>query len=279
MSGRKRTVFQALLLMLAVGKAMGQTASSDYQIGPKDLLEIRVLEIPELNVERRVSDNGSLDLPLLNEMNVGGLTAPEVRDRIEKALTSKYVNRANVSVVVKEFTNKPVSVLGAVQKPGSLSISGRWTLINAITAAGGLTGVAGKKVLVLRRADNDLSDALEIDTDDLFGGATPFGNIPILPGDVINIPPRKSLMVFCLGEVKSPGALQFESDDRLTLLSVIAKAGGLTDRASKTIHIKSKTADGADVEKTVDFKRIVAGKDPDPPIAPNDVIIVKESFF
>ena len=110
-----------LALALAPWSASAQTSGNDYQIGPKDLLEIRVLEVPELNVERRVSDNGSLELPLLGELNVAGLTAPEVRDRIEKALTAKYVNRANVSVVVKEFTNKPVSVLGAVQKPGSLS--------------------------------------------------------------------------------------------------------------------------------------------------------------
>lgn len=276
---RHRLALALVLIALATGVATAQGSSSDYQVGPKDLLEIKVLEVPDLSVERRVSDNGALDLPLLGEIPVAGLTAPEIRDRIEKALTSKYMNRANVSVVVKEFANKPVSVLGAVQKPGSLSISGRWTLINAITAAGGITSSAGRKVLVLRRADNDLTDALEIDVDDLFGGTTPFGNIPIQPGDVINIPPRKTLMVFCLGEVKTPGALQFDSDDRLTLLSVIAKAGGLTDRASKTIHIKSKGADGRDVEKTVDFKRIVAGKEQDPAIEPNDVVIVKESFF
>ena len=86
-------------------------------------------------------------------------------------------------------------------------------------------------------------------------------------------------MVFCLGDVKTPGALQFDSDDRLTLLSVIAKAGGLTDRASKTVRIKTKGPDGRDVEKAVNFKRIVDGKDQDPVIEPNDVIIVKESFF
>ena len=268
-----------LVLLLAPWNAPGQESGSDYQVGAKDLLEIRVLEVPDLNVERRVSDGGTLELPLLGAISVAGLTAPEIRDRVEQMLTAKYVNRANVSIVVKEFTNKPVSVLGAVQKPGSLSISGRWTLIKAITAAGGLTSAAGRKILVLRRADNGLSDALEIGTEELFQGTTRVGNIPILPGDVINIPPRKNLTVFCLGEVKAPGALQFDSDDRLSLLSVIAKAGGLTDRASKTIYIKHRGEDGRDVEKAVDFKRIVSGRDPDPPIEPNDVVVVKESFF
>ena len=275
------TTLAGFLLVLVVGSssASGQISGSDYQIGAKDLLEIRVLEVPELNVERRVSEGGTLELPLLGAIPVAGLTAPEIRDRVEQMLRAKYVNRANVSIVVKEFTNKPVSVLGAVQKPGSLSISGRWTLIKAITAAGGLTPGAGGKILVLRRADNGLSDALEIGTEELFQGTTQVGNIPILPGDVINIPPRKTLTVFCLGQVKTPGALQFDSDDRLSLLSVIAKAGGLTDRASKTIRIKHRGEDGRDVEKAVDFKRVVSGRDPDPPIEPNDVVVVKESFF
>jgi polysaccharide export outer membrane protein len=264
---------------LMAASARGQTAAGDYAIGPKDLLEIRVLELPELNVERRVSDAGALDVPLLGELPVSGMTAAEVRARIEELVTEKYVNRANVSVVVKEFTNKPVSVLGAVQRPGSLAISGQWTLMKAITAAGGLTERAGSKIYVLRRADNGLSDTLEINTQDLFESATPLWNIPIQPADVINVVPRSTITVFCLGEVKAPGALQFDSEDRLTLLSVIAKAGGFTDRASKSIRIKRQGPDGKDIERTADFGRILAGKDPDVPIQPNDVIVVKESFF
>jgi polysaccharide export outer membrane protein len=252
---------------------------TEYQIGSKDLLEVRVLELPELSVERRVSDNGTLDLPLLGEIPVAGLTAAEVQNRLEQLLTAKYVNRANVSVIVKEFNNKPISVLGAVQRPGSLPISGRWTLMKAITTAGGLTERAGHTILVLRRAENGLSDTLEIDTRDLFQSATPLWNIPIQPADVINVPPRTTITVFCLGEVKTPGALQFDSEDRLTLLSVIAKAGGLSDRASKSIRIKHRGEDGKDVEKVVDFKRILSGDEPDAPIAPNDVVVVKESFF
>ncbi len=151
--------------------------------------------------------------------------------------------------------------------------------MTAITAAGGLTERAGRRILVLRRSDNGLSDTLEIRTDDLFQSATALWNIPIQPADVINVVPRTSITVFCLGEVKAPGALQFDSEDRLSLLSVISKAGGLSDRASKTIRVKRQGADGKDVEKVVDFKRIVSGQDPDLPIEPNDVIVVKESFF
>src|SRR5262249_55327889 len=158
-----------------------------------------------------------------------GLTATEIRDRLQSLLMAKFVNRANVSVTIKEFASKPVSIVGAVHKPGSLNISGRWSLLQAISAAGGLTEQAGKKVIVLRRAENGLSDTLEIKTDDLLRNNSAQWNIQLVPGDTVNIPARQMVRVFCLGEVKQPGALEFDSEDRMSLLSVIAKAGGLTD--------------------------------------------------
>jgi len=258
---------------------LAQEQSVDYRIGPKDLLEIHVFEVPELNVERRVSDSGSIELPLLGQVPVSGLSAGDVKTRVESLLTAKYVNRASVSIVIKEFANSPVSILGAVQKPGPLNISGNWYLLQAISAAGGLTPQAGRAIYVLRHASNGLSDRLEIKVDDLFRGASSTWNIPIFPSDVVNIPARATVKIFCLGEVKSPGALEFDSDDRISLLSVIAKAGGLSDRASNSIRIKHRGSDGRDVETVVNFRRIVSGKDPDPVLSRDDVVIVKESFF
>jgi polysaccharide export outer membrane protein len=277
---RRAKILLASLVLFAPSVAgWAQDPIVEYHVGPKDLLEIRVLEIPDLNVERRVTDNGAIDVPLLGQFAVGGLTADEIKTRLETTLTEKYVNRANVSVVVKEFANRPVSVVGAVKKAGSLNISGRWSLLQAISAAGGLSSDAGRKIYVLRRAENGLSDTLEIDTDNLFRSAALMWNIPIYPADVINVPARSQVRVFCLGEVRSPGALDFTSEDRLSLLSVIARAGGLTDRASKSIRIRHRNAEGKDVETEVNFGRVLAGKDPDPPIEANDVIVVKESFF
>ena len=263
----------------APARLFAQEQTGDYRIGPKDVLEIRVFEIPELNQERRVSDSGAIDLPLLGQVNVSGMTATQIKSRLESLLTSKYVNRADVSVAVKEYANNPVSIVGAVQKPGPLNVSGNWSLLQAISAAGGLTQQAGRKIQVLRRAANGLSDTLEIKVEDLYGGATSTWNIPIYPSDVVNVPPRTPVKIFCLGEVKSPGALEFDKDDRITLLSVIAKAGGLTDRASNSIRIKHRGPEGKDVETVVNYRRIVSGKDSDPVLFPDDVVVIKESFF
>jgi polysaccharide export outer membrane protein len=260
------------------GAATG-VAAGDYPLGPRDLVEIRVFEIPELNLERRVTDAGTIDLPMLGDFSVAGLTASQVRDNLEKMLTAKYVNRANVSVVVRDYANKPLSVLGAVQRPGSLNISGRMTLLQAISAAGGLTERAGKTIYVMRRSDNGLSDTLEIGVDNLLHGPSSRWDVALMPGDVVNVEAKRLVRVFCLGAVRSPGALELDGDDRISLLSVIAKAGGLTDKASSKIRIKRRGPDGKDVEIVVYFSRVVSGKDPDPTLKSDDVVIVKESFF
>jgi polysaccharide biosynthesis/export protein len=276
---RLRVVLPAVVFWSLPLALLAQEQAVDYRVGPKDLLEIHVFEVPELNVERRVSDSGAIELPLLGEIPVSGLSAADIKARVESLLTTKYINRASVSVVIKEFGNSPVSILGAVQKPGPLPISGNWYLLQAISAAGGLTQQAGRTIYVLRHASNGLSDKLAIQVDDLFRGSSSTWNIPIYPSDVVNVPARSTVKVFCLGEVKQPGALEFDSDDRISLLSVVAKAGGLSERASNAIRIKHRGPDGKDVERVVNFRRVVAGKDPDPILARDDVVIVKESFF
>lgn len=269
-----------VLCLLAAAARAGEPANgAEYRLGPRDLVEIKVLEIPELNVERRVSDRGTVSLPLLGDFAVDGLTTAEARAKLETLLKEKYVNRADVSIVVKDYANKPVTVVGAVQHPGPLTISGRWSLLQAISAAGGLTDTAGRKIYVLRQAENGLTDTLEISTDDLFRSASQTWNVPIYPSDVVNVPARSTVRVFCIGEVKTPGAVEFTTDDRITLLSVLAKAGGLTDRASKKIHIKRRDASGHDVETVVDYKRVLSGKDVDPVLRADDVVVIKESFF
>jgi polysaccharide biosynthesis/export protein len=269
-----------LAVVLACAVSSSLTAQvGEYRLGSRDLLEIKVLEIPDLNVERRVNDSGAIDLPLIGQFSVTGKTATEVRAQLEELLRARYVNRANVSVIVKEHANKPISVLGAVSRPGSLNISGRYTLLEVIAAAGGLDQTAGKRIFVIRHADNGLTDTLEIRREDLLQSSSTLWNVPIFPSDVVNVPAKSTVTVFCLGEVNTPGALQFDNDDRLTLLSVIAKAGGLTDRASKNVLIKRKGPDGKDAETRVNYRAIISGKEADPILKADDIVIVQESFL
>jgi polysaccharide export outer membrane protein len=280
----------AMLLVAAPGSAQGgvppsvpssapAAADAGYRIGPKDLVEIRVVELADLNVERRVSEKGSINLPFLEDVQVAGLTDAELASRLKAALELKLLQRATVSVQVREFRARPISLIGAVQRPGPLEFAGRWTLLEAITAAGGLTPSHGRMVYVLRHADNGLTDQVAIDLDDLLVRADPRVNIPIFPNDLINVPDTLEITIYFLGEVGQPGALTFKSTERMTLLTAVARVGGLTDRASRKIRIRREDASGKSQDIEADFKRIVSGKDPDVVLRERDVIFVKESFF
>lgn len=265
------------LFCASLAGAQGQ-GKEPYKVGPRDLLDIRVYEDEKLNGERRVAENGLINLPLLGDVAVAGKTPPEIAQILEKALEDKYMQKASVDVQVMEYRSRPISVIGAVKAPGNLGFSGRWTLLEALTAAGGLTDNHGGVIHVLRRADNGLTDQVTISLDDLLMRGDPRVNIPIFANDLINVPVSVQVTVYCLGEVAKPGALAFKSNERITVLSAIAQAGGLTDRAGNKIQVKRQgSAPGQEI--TVDYKRVVAGKQPDVELKQGDVIVVKESFF
>lgn len=262
----------------APAAAQGEAVAAGYQVGPRDLLEIQVLEVPELHqVSRRVSEAGTLRLPLLGEIEVEGRTVPELTARLEELLEADYVRRATVNVEVSEIRFRPISVIGAVRKPGDLGSPGGWTLLEALTAAGGLSENHGDEIHVLRRATNGLSDQVTISVEALIERADPRVNVPIFANDLINVERRTSVTVYCLGEFANQGALAFDSTERITLLAAVARAGGLTDRASSKIVIRRPGDGGGEI--TVSYKRILAGKEPDPELYDGDKLIVKESFF
>ena len=256
----------------------GPAAASGYRIGPKDLVAIRVAELPELDVERRVAEDGTVFLPLLGEIAVAGLSTEEMAARVTELLEQRYVQpgRASVEVQVREFRARPISLIGAVAQPGPLGFPGRWTLLEALTAAGGLAGGHGGIIYVLRRADNGLTDQVAIKVDDLFARADPSVNIPIYANDLINVPAASSINVYCLGEVNHPGSVTFSSTERITVLATIARAGGLTDRASSKLLIRRANQR---TQVKVDYKRILSGREADVELGEGDVLIVKEAFF
>jgi polysaccharide biosynthesis/export protein len=279
---KKIAVFVPVILSLCAILASAEAQDrepSGYKVGPRDLLEIQVSEDETLNGPRRVEEDGTIDFPPLGKVPIMGNTATEVSQLLKTRLESKYMQRASVAVRISEFRSRPISVIGAVNQPGNLAFSGRWTVLEALTAAGGLAENHGNVVYVLRRSDNGLSDQVAIDLDDLLVRGNPKVNIPIFANDLINVPATIEVIVYCLGEVGRPGALSFKSNERITLLAAIAHAGGLTDRASMKILVKRTNSTSGPRELTVDYKKILAGKEADVELRQGDVIVVKESFF
>lgn len=256
-----------------------EAADRSYRIGPRDLVAIRVFEEPTLNVDLRVNDDGTIRLPLVGNVPAEGLTEDELTRRLQEILESQLLQRASVSVEILEYKSRPISVIGAVRSAGSLEYSGRLTLLEAITQAGGLSSSHGDSVVVLRRANNGLTDQVAVSVEDLLVRADPDVNIPIFANDLINVPEAQEVTIYLLGEVSGAGAITFRSTERVTLLAAIARAGGLTERASKKLLVKRRGAGGRTEEIVVRYKRILNGREPDLELKPGDVIVVKESFF
>src|SRR6267378_3258856 len=246
--------------------------AADHPVGAEDLLEISVFEIPELNRTVRVSERGTISLPLLGEMEVRGLTAMQVEEKLRDALTQKYLQDPQVSVFIREYGSKKVSVIGAVGKPGVYEMLGPRTLLQVLSEAGGLEKEAGSHLFVIRAVAGGATDAIPVKIGDLLMNRDPELNLAINPGDVISVPLDRPTYVYVDGAVKTPGRLEELASRPITLLQAIAKAGGTTERASlKAIQILRRGSDGTQSEIPINLKRIRHGKDPDPVLQEGDV--------
>src|SRR2546428_3802670 len=255
-------------------------AAADHPVGAEDLLEISVFEIPELNRTVRVSERGTISLPLLGEMEVRGLTAMQVEDKLRDALTQKYLQDPQVSVFIREYGSKKVSVIGAVGKPGAYEMLRPRTLLQVLSEAGGLEKEAGSHLYVIRTVASGATDAIPVKITDLLMNRDPELNLAINPGDVISVPIDRPVYVYVDGAVKTPGRLEELASRPISLLQAIARAGGTTERASlKGIKILRRGPDGTPTDIPVDPKRIRQGKQPDPPLAEGEVVVVSETFF
>jgi polysaccharide export outer membrane protein len=255
-------------------------AGPEHPVGAEDLLEISVFEIPELNRIVRVSEKGTISLPLLGEMEVKGLTAMQLEDHLREALSQKYVQNPQVSVFVREFGSKKVSVIGAVGKPGVYQMLGPRTLLQVLSEAGGLEKEVGSHLFVIRNIAGGATDAIPVKISDLLMNRDSELNLAINPGDVISVPMDRPVYVYVDGAVKTPGRLEEVASRPISLLQAIAKAGGVTERANlKAIQILRRGIDGTQADLRVSLKKIRQGKDPDPMLEEGDVVVVPETFF
>ncbi|MGZ5439068.1 MAG: polysaccharide biosynthesis/export family protein, partial [Candidatus Aminicenantales bacterium] len=202
-----------------------------YRIGPGDLLEISVFEVEELSQTVRVSEDGSITLPLIGRVIVEGLTQEGVVQKLTELLQAKYVKNPQVTIFIKEYKNQQVSVLGAVTTPGNYELVGRRNLLQIISMAGGFSDTAGNEVFILREGPDGGTSSITIDLKDLLVNRNQELNVPIEPNDVINVPVDREIRVFVMGRVNQPGPITAKLSEGITLLRAIAGAGGLAEGA------------------------------------------------
>lgn len=126
-------------------------AVAEYRIGPSDVLEVSVFQVPDLSKTVQVSASGEIALPLIGNVAAGGQTIAELEDEIAQKLVERYLQSPQVSVFAKEATSRRVTVEGAVTKPGMVTLAGPTSLLQTIALSGGLKETADPRgILVFR---------------------------------------------------------------------------------------------------------------------------------
>lgn len=250
------------------------TVAADYRIGPRDLLEISVFGVDDFDAKVRVSETGTVSLPLLGEVEAAGLTPAELETAIETELR-RWLTEPDVSIFVESFESRTFTVMGAVETPGTYGMSGSETLLQALTFAGGVdTSEADGTVVIFRGTE----DPVRVDLHALLYDPDPAFNLPVQPGDLINVISKPTYTLYVHGAVTKAGS--FAVRERITLLQAITMAGGFADRAARDrVKILRRQADGTSEEIEVDVKKILEGKEPDFLLQANDIVVVPETFF
>lgn len=269
------------------------TIGSDYIIGSEDVLRVDVFDVPELsNLTLRVANDGTIAPPLLGHIKAAGLTPSALRKELESKWGENYLQNPQVSVFVQEFHAQPVSVVGAVEKPGLYPLTGPRTLIEMLSLAGGLakrsSAPAGRTVYVTRQGGfGNLQaldgvrllspDKVEIDLQKLFYSKEASLNIGIEPRDIISV--SKADVVYVAGRgVTKPGGFLLEDRESVTVFQALAMAEGLSANAAKhDARIIRQKADGSRLEIPVDIDKVMKGKAADPELAANDILFVPDS--
>lgn len=276
---------------ISLGASQSTSSTLDYRMGPDDLVQITIYNIPEQDVRMtprtvilRVSQQGVVVVPMIGEVNVKGMTTGDLQRELGQRY-SKYIRNPQVGVLITEYRQR-VSVMGAVQKPGVFELTGPKTVIDMLGMAGGVTERAGNQVHVYRQDVQGERQNFVIDLMVLANNAgkvpndskdNAFINLPLQAGDVVNVP--QAGMFFVDGAVGKPGS--YPLGRQYTLTQALATAGGvdheLADYAAVAIMRRRGPTDTETIP--IDWDSVKSGKAADPQVQADDVIYVPVSGF
>jgi protein involved in polysaccharide export with SLBB domain len=160
----------------------------EEQLGIDDVFEVRVFSEPDLSGPYRIAADGTVDYPFVGRISVAGLRSGEVQQLIADKLKDGYLKNPQVSVMVKEWNSRKISVIGQVQKPGAVVYFTNMTVVDAIAAAGGFTGIAAKNKVYLRREVKGTVENVTCPVADISEGKAP--NVQVQPGDILVVEER-----------------------------------------------------------------------------------------
>jgi polysaccharide biosynthesis/export protein len=281
-------------IALAIAWILGCAFAADLNrgaIGPDDTVTIMALNVDEISKAWRIGPTGELNLPLVGRLNAAGMSA----EQLEKAIADRlkeYVRDPQVTVFVSDFKSHPITISGAVERPGILQLEKPTPLFAVLAQAGGVKD-PGSTVTLSRSIEyGQIPDSaaitskdgkysvVELPIQDVLRGHGASANVEVHAFDTITVSQVKHpRLVFLAGEVNKPGAIELDTQDTVSLTKALALAGGLTHVAKPAHtmirHINEKGQETAFA--FVDMNKVLNGKAKDLTLMEGDVVIVPSS--
>ncbi len=250
-----------------LGLVMATPFAADVNLGPGDVLRISVYGSPDLGVETRVSEAGTITFPLLGSVPIGGLTVPAAERKLGSLLEGGgFLRKAQVNILVTALQSQQVSVLGQVNRPGRYPLEGKRSVMDLLAQAGGISPDGSDTISLIRKRDGATVKET-IDIVEMVRNGDLNRDLEMSPNDVIYV--ERAQRIYIYGEVQRPGTFRLERG--MTVLQALAMGGGLTPRGTeRNMLIKRRDAAG---------KLQVFTAKQDDLLQADDVVFVKESWF
>ncbi|NRR31614.1 polysaccharide export protein EpsE [Oxalobacteraceae bacterium] len=261
----KRLVLWMMALLAAF--AVNGARAADVLLGAGDVVKVSVYGSPDLTLETRVSEAGTITYPLLGTVPVAGLATAAAEQKIAGLLESGgFVKKPQVNILVTVAQSQLASVLGQVNRPGRYPVDGKRSVMDLLALAGGIAADGGDVVSLIRKR-NGASTKEAIDVIQMVRTAEFNRDLEIAANDVIYV--ERAPRVYIYGEVQRPGPFRLERS--MTVLQALSSGGGLTARGTERgVRIKRRDADGK--LQTITAKH-------DDLLQADDVVYVQESLF
>ncbi len=279
--------------ILALSK-QAEAANNEYKLGSGDLVNIEVFDVPQLTRDVRISESGYISLPLLPvRVLARGLSVIQLQEKIGELLQANgLVTNPEVTVNLKEQRSQPITVIGAVKTPQVIQSVRPMSILEVLSACGGISEEAGSTLMVTRKAAPDKTATADspdidplagpqtftVDLWDLLNSPMPKDNLMLTGGDIVTVP--RAGIFYVVGAVTHPGGFILSNDaDQMTTLKALALAAGTTStaKANEAVIVRKDPITGKSAEIPVDLKKLMQRKGTDAKMQANDILFVPDS--
>jgi polysaccharide biosynthesis/export protein len=258
----------ATVWLFASAAAPAQVTQQPYLIGSGDVLRVSVFKNPDLSLDVRVSESGTIAYPLVGSVPVGGLSFPAAERKIAELLKEGgFVLNPQVNILATQALSGLVSVIGEVRNPGRYSLEAAGGHLSGVLAVAGGVAPSGADTVVLSGSRNGKPFRREIDIVAMSLGSSTAEDVVMSGGDTLFV--MRAPLFYIYGQVQKPGQVRLERG--MTVMQALAAGGGVTGKGtSRGLVRHRRDASGKVKEESVSM---------DDDVKDQDVIYVKESLF